>query len=252
MCMLLETRPWIGPDSFFASLPWDILMAIIMGVSGIIALVLGVSLIKKYRNSKSRVALFLGLAMLTFIVAMFVILPTLFIPGGLFKIVDDLVARLVGLIAITCYLVFAIELFIPRAEQRRGHTIIPLVFICINALLIALNFAHVLTVFLETGSINTFPTLLIVQEFLVTLPFLYIAYNSMKLSGRAPKKAERKALRFISWSGVFMFLSYLFLAIDDLLVLDNFSALPMWVFAMLGFIYFYLGVARPKKVFKKP
>jgi hypothetical protein len=242
--------PWIGPNSVFASLPWDIFVSVIMVIAGLFALGLGIKLLKKYQRNRSKAVLYLGWAMVIFVATMFMLVPTLFISGGVFKINDDLVVRLVGIAAITLYFMFAIEIFVMRGQKKQIHLIIPLVFVGINVALILINFGYVLTIFIETGDINTFPTLLVIQEFIATIPFIYIFLYAWKLVRRT-EGPEARALRYISLSGLFMFLSYLSLAIDDAIVLDNPSSLPMWLFALLGFIYFYIGVAKPKKMFKE-
>ncbi|NMC04055.1 MAG: hypothetical protein GYA24_02525 [Candidatus Lokiarchaeota archaeon] len=240
---------WIGPGSFFASVPWDILVSTIMVVAGFFALGLGAKLLKKHAKNRSKAVLYLGLAMMTFLASMVLLVPTLFITDGLFKITDDLVARLAGLVAITLYFMFGIEIFALGGENKRTHQVFPLVFLAINLPLILLNFWHVYAVFIATGDINLFPLLLVIQEFIATTPFLFIFLYAWRLARRVESSTEARALKYISWSGVFMFLSYLSLAIDDAIVLDNPSSLPMWLFALFGFIYFYIGVAKPRKIF---
>lgn len=248
--MLLQDTPWIGPGSVFASLEWDIFIGAIMVVAILFALVLGAKLLKKHRANRSTAVLYLGMAMLLFVAGSAILVPTLFNLGDLFKIVDDLVARLVGIAAITLYLMFAIEVFIPRGEKRQGHTVIPIAFAGINVTLLLVQYSHLLEAFLDSGIVETAQPLLVLQECIATLPFIYIFLQAWKLARRTDVANDARALMHISRSGLFMFFTYLSLAIDDAIVLDNISSLPMWVFAVLGFISFYIGVAKPRRLFQ--
>ncbi|MBN2153166.1 MAG: hypothetical protein JW839_17060 [Candidatus Lokiarchaeota archaeon] len=240
----------VGDDSFWAGLEYTIFSAVLMGAAGIIALVLSLKLINKYKSNKKRSVLFLGLAMLVFDVAMIALLPSMLDISYLAKMIDDLVARMIGLVAVMLYLKFAIEIFVPRREANNQQVMaFQVVFLAVNAAFIVAHYWIELSIWWETGTEFNQATFIVMQESIASTPFLYIFVVAWRLAERVDVPGEKKALMYISFSGLLLFVSYAMIALDDSIGLDNPSSLPMCICLLLGFFCFYIGVARPGRFF---
>ena len=248
--MIFFFLPLIGPGSVWASAEYDIFMAILMGISGIFVIILCVKLFQRYQINKSKPVLYLGIAMLLFIVSIVAIFPSVLDIDYLWILINNMITRLLGLSAVFFYFLFGIEIFNPIKENANSIQKIKLIFLVVNAAMIVINYIIEISLYLLYNQTYITPVILLIEEIIITLPFLFIFLMAFKLSRRAEVRKDQIALKYISFSGIFMFLSYLSLAIDDIIALDNPSSLPMWIFTLLGFIFFYLGVARPKKLFE--
>ncbi|MEX2681237.1 MAG: hypothetical protein Q6373_006530 [Candidatus Sigynarchaeota archaeon] len=241
----------IGNDSFWAGLEYTLFAAVLMGVAGIIALVISIKLLNKYKVNKKRSVLYLGMAMLVFDIAMVALLPAMLDIPYFSEMIDDLVARLIGLVAIMLYIKFAIEIFVSRREEKQRTVVaFQVVFFAVNAAFITAHYWIELSIWLQAGTKYNQATFIVIQETIASTPFLYIFIMAWQLARRVDVVAEKRALKYISWSGMFMFVSYIMIALDDFIGLDNPSSLPMVIFLLLGLVYFYIGVARPGKLFK--
>nr|MDO8087452.1 hypothetical protein [Candidatus Sigynarchaeum springense] len=241
----------IGNDSFWAGLEYTLFSAVLMGIAAIIALVLSFKLLHKYRINKKRSVLFLGLAMLVFDIAMLALLPAMLPISYLAKMIDDIIARMISLVAIILYLKFAIEIFVSRqAENKRKVLLLQVVFFAVNVIFITIHYWTELTIWMAQGTEYNQFLFLVVQETIASTPFLYIFVVAWKLAGKVNVPEEKKALRYISLSGLMLFIAYSMIALDDFIGLDNPSSFPMVICMLLGLIFFYIGVARPSRFYK--
>ncbi|MBD3187362.1 hypothetical protein GF325_11070 [Candidatus Bathyarchaeota archaeon] len=150
---------------------------------------------------------------------------------------------------------FALTIFHSRENSSKSLSLVQVAFFVLNASLIiadALIAIFHLKVNEGMGSIPRLPpVLLLVQEIIITLPFLYMFVMAWKLSKKAGDPNDEKALLFIAISGLLKFGSYMSMLVNDFIGFRNPWSIGIWSCALAAFMTFYIGVTRPAILFKK-
>lgn len=246
----------IGPDSFWASLPYTIFSTVFLAIIGLLVIFLTIKVFIKYFQRRSMLLLNLGLALIFFVVAMAASIPVAFGVSGMEVIIVDKISRMLAVLAVFFYAQFGISIFFPAGENQSGWKpkavkAYPYIHVAINVVLIVIHYVKEMLYMAETGERILRPPVLMVQEFTVGLPFIIVSVMAWQVSKRATNRMDEVGLKIIAASAVFKLLTYTFLAIDDLIVLENPSSLPFSICAFIAFLLFYLGIIRPEKVFAK-
>lgn len=242
----------IGDESFWASPEYTFFSTALIGIALILSLLLSFKLLSKYKKYKKKSVLYLGLAFLFIIIGMLLAIPIAFeaIPCEIIKVFEG-TSKVVVTFAINFYFMFAIAIFYSKGEKSKKILAFQAIFVAVNLALVIINYTLEAIYCIQHGTNMPRPVLVLIQEFFITLPLIMILVQAWRLSKKTSEEGDKKALQFIAWSGFFKFMAFLSMAIDDFIALDNPWSFPTAVFMILGFVYFYLGVARPKKVFAR-
>ncbi|MFX0102215.1 MAG: hypothetical protein ACFFCS_21800 [Candidatus Hodarchaeota archaeon] len=234
-----------------AYLAFNTSLAVVGAAAGITALILSILLLKKYSINKSQAILYLGLAFLLFAVGIVSALPIfIFVELALIKFTYA-IAKTLGVLAVSCYLKFSIEIFYPREKKNVIFRWIQVIFFILNETLLLVHYILEINHILMTGLPLIPPTIIVIQEIIMSIPFLGMFILAYKIAKKSSVQKDKFALHLIGISGLLNFGSYFLFALNDLVVKMNYFPLVGWILALIGFILFYIGVARPKMFFKK-
>ncbi|MFX0102340.1 MAG: hypothetical protein ACFFCS_22435 [Candidatus Hodarchaeota archaeon] len=241
----------IGVDSFWASDGYTVFATALVAVALVISLALSFKLFAKYRLNKKKSVRYLALAYLLIIIGILLAIPIALDPACHVKKSFENSSKMVIIFAVYFYFSFAISIFYMKDENKKKIVIIQALYLIINIFLVIMNAIFEISHCIIYGETLQGPVFALIQQCVITIPLIFILVRAWLLSRKINNRGDKKALEFIAWSGFFKFIAFLSMAIDDFIAQDNAWSTPAGVFMILGFIYFYLGVARPKKVFER-
>ena len=224
------------------------------GVGGLIALLLSIILFSKYKKKRSKVIQNLAIAFLLFVISGLSALPIAFFPGDYaINKLSYLIAKIFYTLAVWYFINFIEAIFNPAEGREKQYRIFKYGVLIASLILVVIYHPWEIVLHLESGRTVTNilpPTLIVIHSFLMAVPFLWLLILAINIAKKTDDLKEKWAIKFIAYSGLFMACFFIFNGINEWIQVPNPMTIPAWISAILALNLFYIGVARPKLIFK--